>query len=172
MMDLSTPQTLKPLKNPRRSEFMAWIFSILLICMLVFFPSSGLVRIGGIIFVVSLLISGIFMSIGNWMSRVSELGLSEDGIHYSNGLQDIFFDWEEIERVEVYAGRFNDKISLLSNEKRMNFDVSIENLVDGKPVTQIGFQDGALILESILIKSGLFHNEKQLAQGYYYFSKE
>ena len=172
MMDLSTPQTLKPLKNPRRSELMAWIFTILLIFILLYFPASGLVRIGGIAFAIFFLISGLFMSIGNWMSRVAELELRDEGIQYSNGIQDIFFGWEEIERVEVYAGRFNDKISLVSNEKRMNFDVSIETVVNDKPVTQIGFQDGALILETILIKSGLIQNEKQLAQGYYYYSKE
>ena len=172
MMDLSTPQTLKPLKNPRKSEIMAWIFAILLILMLIYLPSSGVIRIGGIIFAVFFLISGLFMSIGNWMGRAAELRLSEDGIGYANGIQDMHFGWGEIERVEVYAGRFNDKISLVSSENRMSFDLSIEKVVNGKPATQIGFQDGELILETILIKSGLIQKEKQLAQGYYYYSKD
>jgi len=172
MMDLSTPQTLKPLENPRRSEMMVWGFAFLLILMLIFLPSSGVVRIGGIIFAVFFLISGLFMSIGNWMSRVAELRLREEGIGYSNGIQDIYFGWEEIARVEVYAGRFNDKISLVATEKRMSFDLSNDKVGNDKPAAQIGFQDGALILETILKKSGLIQKEKQASQGYYYYSKD
>jgi hypothetical protein len=172
MMDLSTPQTLKSLKNPRKSEVMAWGFAILLIMMLIFIPSSGVIRIGAIIFAVFFLISGLFMSIGNWMGRVAELRLSEEGIGYFNGLQEVHFGWGDVERVEVYAGRFNDKISLVSAENRMSFDLSIDKVDNGKPSGQIGFQDGELILETILIKSGLIQKEKQLAQGYYYYSKD
>jgi len=172
MMDLSTPRTLKPLENPRKSEYMAWIFVILLVLILIYFPASGSIRIGGILFTAFFLISGVFMSIGNWMSRVAELRLHEEGIRYSNGIQELEFRWEEIVRVEVYAGRFNDKISLISSERRMSFDLSIEKVLNGKPITQIGFQDGALILETILVKSGLDQKEKQFAQGYYYYSKD
>ena len=172
MLDLSTPRTLKPLKNPRRSEYLAWIFAILLVLILYYFPASGFIRIGGIIFTAIFLISGVFMSIGNWLSRVAEMRLDEEGIGYSNGLQEIYFRWEEIERVEVYAGRFNDKISLVSSEKRISFDISIEKVVNGKPIAQIGFQDGASILETILFKSGLDQKEKQSAQGYSYYSQD
>ena len=125
-MDLSTPKIFKPLKNPRRSEFMAWIFTILLVITLYFLPASGLLRVGGLIFVIFFFLSGVFMSIANWMSRVSELRLSEEGIEFWNGLQEIRMMWAGVARLEVYAGRFNDKISIISAERRISFDTSIE----------------------------------------------
>jgi len=172
MMDLSTPKILKPLKNARRSEFTAWSFTILLVTTLFFLPASGLVRVGGYIFAIFFFLSGLFMSLANWMSRASELRLMEDRIEFWNGIQEVQIGWERVKRVEVYAGRFNDKINIVSSESRVSFDTSIERIVNGKPVAQIGFMDGDEILETILAKSNFNQEDKQITQGYYYYSKE
>jgi len=171
MLDLSTPQTYKPIKNSRRSEIIAWLFSFLLIILLLISSERGFFRIGGIILGSFFLISAVIISLGNWQNRKILLKLSEDQIWFFNGVKETRIKWYEIQRVEVYKGRFNDKINLISETERINFDiVGLEQLKQDKN-PHYGFQEGVEILNIILDRTNL-KVQKHEETGYYYYQKD
>jgi hypothetical protein len=172
MLDLSTPQSFKPLKNNRRSELIAWLFAILLVVVKIMFPAYGFFRIGGSILALFFLFSAVIMSIGNWVSRNSELRISEKGIWYFNGARKSSFHWKDIIRVEVYSGRFNDRINVVSTSGNIYFDIIGDGVINERKFSPTGYADGEEILETILNKTNLIGGQKQKAQGYYYYSKE
>ncbi len=172
MADLSTPQTYKPVVNSRRPEFTAWLLAIILVIVNLTFPASGLFRSGGLILTIFFLFSSVILSIGNWMSQKTKLRLDEDGIWFDNGVRETSFAWKNIVRLEVYPGRFNDKIIVVSETGKINFDIVEEQNVNGKKFTASGFMDGEEILDIILGRTELIDGIKHQAQGYYYYSKE
>ena len=172
MMDLSTPQIFKPPQNPRKPEILAWVLASISSMVKILFPTSGFFNLAGTIFVLSFLISAVIISIGNWTNRSSELTISEDKIRFFNGLKETSFYWEDITRVEVYKGQFNDKISVVSTLGRLNFDIHRIAIEAGKTSPSHGFEDGELILKTILEKTNLNGRQRQETQGYYYYSIE
>ena len=170
MLDLSTPQTLKPIQNPRRSEMTAWFLSLCLILILIFSTEGGFFKVGGIILCTFFLISAVIISLGNWQNRKTVLRLSRDQIWYFNGIKESSLSWEEIQRVEVYSGRFNDKISLVSDSGIIRFDIVNLEHFDQDKTPNYGFKEGVKILNSILDQTD-FNEKKQNRLGYYYYQK-
>lgn len=171
MKDLSTDLSYKPIINSRRSELMAWIFSISLIVIQFAQPVTGFFKVGGILLAIFFLLSAIIISLGNWTNRKTVLRIREVGIDLDNGIKMITFKWQDIIRIEVFTGRFNDKISLITESGRMNFDIAVSD--DNKSATsqRFGFQEGDEILKILLDRSKV-SQQKVDAEGYVYYSKE
>ncbi|MEJ2486214.1 MAG: hypothetical protein P8Y72_04360 [Anaerolineales bacterium] len=167
MLDLSTPRTYKPIKNSRRPEFLAWLLSFCLVLFLFISPVGGFFRLGGIVLGSFFLVSAVVISLGNWQNRKLFLRLSKDNIRFFNGIKESSVGWDEIQRVEVFRGRFNDKINLVSESGRISFDiVGLEQLNRDK-IPHYGFQEGEEILNLILDQTNL-NEQKQNEAGYYY----
>lgn len=171
MLDLSTPQTYKPIQNSRRPELLAWFFSFCIIFILIFSPQTGLFRIGGVILATFFLLSAVTISLGNWQNRNSVLKLSKDKIWYFNGVKELSFTWDEIQRVEVFRGRFNDKINLVSESGSISFDIIGLEQFNQDKTPYYGFREGAEILNFILKQTNL-NEQKQDGSGYYYYQKD
>lgn len=169
MMNLSTLQTYKPRINSRRPELMAWIFSLSIILFLIAQPQTGFFAIGGVILAVFFIFSALTISIGNWVNRKTELSFNKDEICFYNGIRKTCFQWEDITRMEIYPGRFNDKISLLKEAERLNFDVIGSNETIPPSSPRYGFEEGEKILDIILDRTNLV-NQRYEGQGYYYYS--
>lgn len=172
MGNLSTVQVFKPLLTSRRSEVSAWALTVVMFLVVLFAPLEGRGKLGGIVFLVFLGLSGLTMSIGNWVERNTYLRIAEDGITYFNGAREISLGWKKITRVEVVPSRFGDRIRVNSDSARFRFqslgNISMNEKISGR----VGFEQGEQILETILEQSGLAGAERQQTNGTYYYSRD
>jgi hypothetical protein len=169
MSNLSTPSAYKPVMNSRRSEVLAWIFSICIVLVLFVLPSSGFFRIAGFVLATFFTFSAIVMSLGNWVSRKTELRMYDEFLWLDNGIRVTTIRWEDIDCLEVFPGRFNDKIIVNSDSSnRLSFDVIKANVESGEAINIAGFKERDIILEMIIKSSGLNEKRKDGQQGYYY----
>lgn len=171
MVDLSTEQTYKPLLNSRRAELFNWLFFIVVLSVLIFVPTTGFARIGGNFLAAFFLFSSLVLSMANWQNRKTAMTLSSSGVRFENGLQTIWMLWEEVNRIEVFTGRVNDKIRVKSADKDFAFDMYNEVVLNGKSRGAVGFEQGELILETILRQAHIDTAQKQHAEGYDYYTK-
>ena len=172
MLDLSTERTFKPLLNSRRPEIFSWLFFVVMVVMMVYFPSSGLGRIGGYLLGAFFLFSGGALSLANWQNRKTELTLTEEGIRFENGLQKVWMAWEDITRIEVYSGRVNDKIRVKRANQYFAFDMYNEVVLNGQRRGEVGFEQGEHILNTIFQNANIDISQKHHAYGYDYYSRK
>ncbi|MFC1936129.1 hypothetical protein ACFLYP_00525 [Chloroflexota bacterium] len=172
MIDLSTKQQHQPLLGSRRGELTAWSLAAVIIIPLVLMRSRlpQAYSVAWIMFAF-FVISGILISLGNWIDRRTTLSLEVEGITFSNGIRQARISWGEIKRVVVHPTRLGDKINVYGKENLFSFKTLGEFVVRGEVRDRVGFEKGDQILASILEKSGLAGSKKQ-AEGYYYYSSE
>ncbi|MEJ2758736.1 MAG: hypothetical protein P8046_09680 [Anaerolineales bacterium] len=172
MLDLSTEQTFKPLLNSRRPEILSWLFFVVVVGVMIYFPSSGIGRVGGYLLAAFFLLSAGAMSLANWQNRKTTLSLSKKGIRFENGIQKVWMPWETINRIEVYSGRVNDKIRVKSSDQYFAFDMYNEVVLNGQRRGEVGFEQGELILKTILQQANIDVTQKRHADGYDYYSRK
>ena len=173
MIDLSTPQEFRPVISSRRGEITAWLLSLIMF-VVVLFGRSGIpsIQIGAWILFLFLFLSALMISLGNWMERQTEMQLSEQGVNFKNGLRDVQMSWKEIQRIEVQSGRINDTITVYSDNARFSFKTKGDVIYKGQVRDSMGFEQGDLIFDTILQRSGLADLEKQQGAGFYYYLRE
>jgi hypothetical protein len=110
MLNLSTSQVYQPVQNSRRSEIQAWILTFVLIVTIIFVPiESGMVKVGSFLMLGFFGLSAMVIFLGNWIDRRTFLGMDENGIDFRNGLRNVQFMWEEVEKVQVHPSNAGDK---------------------------------------------------------------
>lgn len=150
----------------------AWILALVLLLVVILIPLEGIMKLIGTLALIFFGLSAIVMALGNWLARNTLLALGERGINYSNGFHRVYLPWEEIERIEVFSGNFNDKIRVLGLQQHFSFETLGEIVVNGKSQGKIGFEQSEAILAVIFSKMGI-NSEKQIqANGYYYYLRQ
>ncbi|MEN8241285.1 MAG: hypothetical protein ABFS17_05150 [Chloroflexota bacterium] len=172
MENLSTKHEYKPLLVPRRSEFTAWGLTLILTLVLILSSLEGRGKVGGVLLLVFLVLSSATMSIGNWIDRKTYLRIGEQAVSYFNGAREVSLPWKDISRVEIFPGKFGDKIIVSSAEKSFRFQALGKISMSEKVTGQVGFEQGTQILETILEKTGLDMADRKPAEGYEYYSRE
>jgi hypothetical protein len=113
-------------------------------------------------------LSALVMSVGNWVDRNTVLKIGQNGVSYFNGAREVSLGWRKISRVEVVPTRFGDRIIVSSEEAAFRYQslgkISMSEKISG----QVGFEEGAHILETILKQAGLSVLPRQTDRGYYY----
>ena len=115
--------------------------------------------------------SALVLSVANWQNRKTGITLSLDGIRFIDGLQNIWMPWEEIDQIEVFSGRVNDKIRVKSADQYFAFDMYNEVVLNGKSRGEVGFEQGEKILETIFEYAQIDQSRKQRADGYDYYTR-
>jgi len=173
MLNLSTPHEFHPVINSRRSEIFAWILAIILVITLIIFISeSSTGRILTLVFAGFFVISAILITFGNWVDRSTSLTLNENGIEYNNGLRHVIISWMSIREVRIYSSRIGNKVVVYSAEEFFSFQTLGEFVMSGKIRDRVGFEQGEMILETILYQSELSDSMKHQADGFYYYLRE
>jgi hypothetical protein len=173
MLNLSTSQVYQPVQNSRRSEIQAWILTFVLIVTIIFVPiESGMVKVGSFLMLGFFGLSAMVISLGNWIDRRTFLGMDENGIDFRNGLRNVQFMWEEVEKVQVHPSNAGDKVLILGNRSYFSFQTLGEIVRNNEEKGRIGFEKGEEILKTILHFSGLDNEQKQQDKSYYYYLRE
>ena len=81
-------------------------------------------------------------------------------------------NWDDIQKVEIIRGQFNDKIIIRDDDDKFSIDLFGEVAMNGKVKDSVGFEKGEEILETILVRTGLGETEIKTAMGYYYYSRD
>jgi len=153
----------------RRGEVTAWGLTIVIIAalMIIAYLSN---RLNPFLLGLAILLclSGLGISLGNWMDRHTIIRVRPIGIEYQNGLRHAQFTWDQIHRVEVYAHQWGDKVRVLSDNSGFYFRKLGEVKVGGEAKGVMGFANGDQILDTILEKSKLTE-KKNSERGVYYY---
>jgi hypothetical protein len=172
MTDLSTKQEYKPVLISRRSEFTAWLITICLVLLLVFYQPVGVIFSGAVLMLVVIGLSAVMISLGNWLDRHSSIQISAEGVEYSNGITQTALKWGEIRRVEVLRGQFGDKIWVSGENDSFRFQPLGTMSMNEKFTQQVGFEGGDQILETILKQTGFAGGSPQQTDSGYYYSRD
>lgn len=156
MQPAFAPREYRPTLISRRGELIAWVTFLLVgatwIIMVVFGQRSSLaVPFLGII----LLLAALSISLGNWMDRNTVLCIKEDCISYKNGLRNVEIRWENIQQVQVLPAQWGKKAHVIADQAHFQFQMLGEVKVLGEVKGQVGFPEGDLILEEIIMHGKL-----------------
>lgn len=102
-----------------------------------------------------LLLSALFISLGNWVDRHTQIKISESGVLFRNGLREVELSWPEIIQVRVLPGGWGKKVEVVGDRLHFQFRTLGEVKMQGDVKGRMGFSDGDEILSTILSKSGL-----------------
>jgi hypothetical protein len=114
-----------------------------------------------------LLLSALFISLGNWVDRHTLIQLRESGVLFRNGLRNVELSWPEIQHVRVLPGGWGKKVEVIGERLHFQFRTLGEVKMQGEVKGRMGFSGGDEILSTILSKSGL-RVAKQAGGGVYY----
>ncbi len=152
----------------RRGEYTAWVLALVVgAAWLILVWLQRPVFLAVPILEAFLLISALFISLGNWVDRHTLIRLSDNGVVFRNGLRDVELIWPEINQVSVLPGGWGKKIEVVGNHLHFQFRTLGEVKMQGDVKGRMGFSDGEEILSTILSKSGL-KITKQAEGGSYY----
>lgn len=158
----------RPELLPRRGEVISWSLTILAgIFLLVFQVLLIPIPFWMILIFFLFLFSATIISLGNWMDRSTVIWFTNDEIGYRDRIRNIRLTWGEVNRVEVYASTFGEKVSVISNTRRFNFRLMGEVKLRGEIKGRLGFPEGEMILKTILENSRLYSLEVNGSNRYY-----
>jgi hypothetical protein len=146
----------RPILLSRRGEAVAWF-------------STGLMLVGWVILrvrgtdvpnfapfmTVFLLLAAMSISLGNWMDRRSVIRLDTDGVQFENGLRHVNMKWEQVLQVDVNKWTWGNKVRVLDDQASFNFHTLGEMKAYGEVKGRMGFEQGELILERIILGAHL-----------------
>jgi hypothetical protein len=158
----------RPILISRRGEALAWI-------------STGLMLLGWEILYLRgievpnfapfmtlfLLFASLSISLGNWMDRKSAIRLSQDGVQFDNGLRHVFLTWEQIQQVEVIVSTWGNKVRVYGDVGHFDFRTLAEVKAYGEVKGRMGFEQGELIFERIVMGAQLREINRQGNQTVY-----
>ncbi len=157
-----------PVLLSRRGEFIAWGSFLLLVLGWVILLISGRKPPSGVHFLlIFLLLSGMGISLGNWMDRKTMLSINDDSVTFKNGLRDANIKWNDIQRIEVFPSKWGKKVRVIGTQTYFDFRSLGEISVLGEVKGRMGFEKGDKILDMLLQKTEL---TKYIGKdsGYYY----
>jgi len=155
----------------RRGEFVAWGSTLLVVTGWLILRFNAQPVPSAVPFLAILLfLSGLGISLGNWMDRRTSIQLIETGIAFQNGLRNVRLAWGEIKQVRLYPARWGKKVQVFGEKSFFEFRTLGEVKYQGELKARFGFEKGEEILRQIIIRAGLESSE-QPQEGYYYVRK-
>lgn len=135
----------------RRGEYVAWGTTLIAIIAWLILYLTNTPVFGGLSFLAVLLaLSGMAISLGNWMDRRTILRLEPDGVQFDNGLRQVMLQWSEIRQVQVYPSDWGKKVHVIGDKAHFNFRTLGEVTLQGEVKGRMGFEKGEEILGHIL----------------------
>ncbi len=161
-----------PERLPRRGEIVAWSLSAVALAAWLLLSSLGeQISIVFRLFTIFIFLSSLAISLGNWMDRQTRLVLDEKGISFENGLRKVTLSWSDIRLVEVIPSSWGDKVRVLAGTAHFDFRTLGEVRQHGEVKGRMGFSEGDLILNKILLNAGLKENKSPGNNRYYSTTK-
>jgi hypothetical protein len=135
----------------RRGEYVAWGTALLAITAWLILHLTNTPVFGGLRFLAVLLaLSGMAISLGNWMDRRTILRLEPDGVWFDNGLRQVMLHWSEIRQVQVYPSAWGKKVHVIGEKAHFDFRTLGEVTYQSEVKGRLGFEKGEEILGHIL----------------------
>ena len=161
-------RAFRPLLIPRRGEIIAWASTILtwLVWMALSRQGNPLAPIFMGLGIV-LLLSGLLISLGNWVDRRTVIHIDDQSIEYYNGLRRLRLRWDEIVKIQVNPGAWGKWVQVFSSQPHFSFRIVGEVRYKGEIKGRMGFEQGEEILRLLVLKSQL-HIVDQQGEGIYY----
>ena len=164
-------QEYRPELISRKGEVIAWgTATLVVIGWSILFLSGRSVTSAIPFLAVFLLLSGLAISLGNWMDRHTLLVLDEHAIEYQNGLRHIRTLWTDIKEVRVIPSQWGKKVQVYGEKAYFTFRTLSEVKVQGELKGRFGFAKGDEILREIVLRSALEIVERP-GEGYTYARK-
>jgi hypothetical protein len=157
----------KPELQTRRSELLAWGLAVASLLGLLLLNLGGMIFFWSLVFVAFLFFAALSISLGNWMDRRTQISIDNSGITFQNGLRNVRLDWPTINNVKVVPSRWGEKVQVLGSKAHFEFNTLGEVVFQQKVQGLVGFQQGKLLLDEIIHKSGLTSVAKN-GDSYYY----
>lgn len=152
----------------RRGELVSWGLALLtLIAWLILWINARPVFLGLKALAILLALTGLLISLGNWMDRQTRLRIDLEGVAFENGLRKVFLRWEEIQRVEVFPSAWGSKVRVLAEEAHFDFRMLGEVTMQGEVKGRMGFADGEQILRHICKQANLKQTQGPGNSSYY-----
>jgi hypothetical protein len=153
---------------PIRGEFVAWIMTLVIgfvwICLIIL-KINNIILIPILFFI--LLVSALLIRINNYIDAHTIIHFYVDRLEFEDGLRKIILPWNEIERIVVYQSTWGKKIHVSGKERRFNFRTLGVVKLGGEIKGKIGFNEGKMILDTILSRSQLTFLETNNNCEYY-----
>ena len=168
-LEISPPQSFRPIRTSRRGELYAWLLTLTVLLVLLFVPRlQGIFPLLGIILTVFFGLSALFISLHNWMERATIIRVEEQGLAFRNGLRNEHLTWEEITRVEVDNRSFGRRVHVIGEQGHFAFYTQGVVKLGGRASEMTGFEKGEEILSMILEKSrvALSEESSKVIQSY------
>jgi hypothetical protein len=161
-------QEFRPLLIPRRGELIAWASAVLtwLVWMALSRQGSSL----SLIFLglgILLLLSGLLISLGNWVDRKTVIRIDEHSIEFYNGLRSLRLNWDEITKISVNPGTWGRWVQVYSSHPHFSFRIVGEMRYKGEVRGRMGFEQGEEILR-LLVQNSRLQAVDQRGEGVYY----
>jgi hypothetical protein len=152
----------------RKGEMIAWGSALLVgLAWLVVSLRGQPVILAVPILTVLLVLSGLSISLGNWMDRHTLILISDNGITFKNGLRNVELRWQEIRQVRVLPVHWGKKVQVFGDKVYFEFRTLGEVKLQGELKGRMGFAKGDEILRQIVLNGNL-HIVDQVGEGYYY----
>jgi len=146
----------RPILLSRRGEALAWL-------------STGLMLVGWVILLlrgqdvpnfapfmtIFLLLASLSISLGNWVDRKSVIHLGDQGVEFFNGLRHVTLTWEQVQEVEIAGSTWGNKVQVYGDLGHFNFRALGEMKAYGEVKGRMGFEQGDLIVEKIIMNAHL-----------------
>jgi len=135
----------------RRGEYVAWGTALLAIAAWLILYVTNTPVFGGLrLLAVLLVLSGMAISLGNWMDRRTLLRLEPDGVWFENGLRQVRLHWNKIRQVQVIPSNWGKKVHVIGEKTHFDFRTLGEVTYQGEVKGRLGFAQGEEILRHIL----------------------
>lgn len=141
--------------SSRNSEYIAWGLATASLIGIVFLYLNREVPVWAWSLFGLLFFSGLVISLGNWVDRSTRIEISDEIVHFRNGLRNVSMRWEEIENVWEGKGRVGKMVQVLAKDRHFSFTLPSELKFQDQAKSKVGFPDGELIRDTILNSAGL-----------------
>jgi len=161
---------LRPELLSRRGEGNAWMLAFVVsLTMALLYWRLKSVPVAAWAFWGFLIFAAFSTSLGNWMDRKTVLRVDVDRLSFVNGLRNVNFRWDEIEKVNVFPLRWGKSVQVIGNGTHFEFrtlgEVQYQDEVRGR----LGFAEGQSVLDQIIETANLVLAKEE--KGRYYYSR-
>jgi hypothetical protein len=114
-----------------------------------------------------LLLASLSISLGNWMDRKSVLHLTTQGVSFTNGVRHVTLAWDQVQQVEVAASTWGNKVKVYGDLGHFSFRALGEVKAYGEVKGRMGFEQGDIIVEMIIMNAHLKEVAREGNQAIY-----
>ncbi len=163
VFDLSTPLEFRPELLPRRGEWIAWAFALVMLATWLILKANDARYTGtALILLIFLAFAAVGTSLGNWLDRKSILRLARDGVAFQNGLRDVKFTWQEVQSVRVLVAQAGARrVQVLGRTAHFEFRTLATLRQNDEVKGRSGFADGDAILDIIISRAQLSRKQNE-----------